>query len=219
MKAAKRQSKKRSLLVVDDQVMLLDVMERQFEGDPDIELAGSAAEASEALRFVRERKPDIVMLDVDLGGGDSGFDVLQALRALPGGGPRVVMVSMFENPMYRNRAFNLGADAYVTKGVRFRTMRSVLLDDRAYEVPEGDRGKFWRNSPEAVAQPGSDPFQALSERESAIVREVVRGLSEKEIAADLGVTVSTVSTYLRRAMAKLGVATRAELLRLHHALE
>lgn len=218
MRTAKRKPKK-NLLIVDDQVMLLDVMERQFEGDPDIELAGSAAEASEALRFVREKRPDIVMLDVDLGGGDSGFDVLQALRALPGGGPRIVMVSMFENPMYRNRAFNLGADAYVTKGVRFRTMRSVLLDDRSYEVPEGDRGKFWRNSPEAVARPGSDPFQSLSERENAIVREVVRGLSEKEIASDLGVTVSTVSTYLRRAMAKLGVSTRAELLRQRHALE
>jgi len=219
VKAAKKKPKKKKLLIVDDQVMMLDVMERQFEGDPDVELAGTAAEASEALRLAAEKKPDVVMLDIDLGGGDSGFDVLQALRAAPGGGPRIVMASMFENTMYRNRAFNLGADAYVTKGVRFKTLRSVLLDDRDYVVPEGDKGKFWRNSPEAAARPGSDPFQSLSDRETAIVREVVRGLSEKEIAADLGVTVSTVSTYLRRAMAKLGVSTRAELLRQRHALE
>lgn len=206
---------RRRLLVVDDQVMLLDVIERQFDGDPELALAGVAKESSEAVSMAASLRPDVVMLDIDLGGEESGFDVLRSLRAEPPSGRplRIVMVSMFDNPMYRNRAFELGADAYATKGVRFGTIRALLLDDRSYEPPEGDRGKFWRNSPEVAAGLAASPLQSLSERERSVVREVVGGAYEKEIADRLGISVSSVNTFLRRAMAKLGVATRAELLR------
>ena len=235
--------KRKRLIVVDDQVMLLDVIERQFADDPDLELVGVAKEAGEAVSMAETRSPDVIMLDIDLGGGESGFDVLRVLRgrntvasgngksekapstshvprspatAVPA--PRVVMVSMFDNPMYRNRAFEFGADAYATKGIRFATLRALLLDDRSYEVPEADRGKFWRNAPEVVAGEASSPLLTLSERERAVMREILGGAYEKEVADRLGITVASVSTYLRRAMAKLGVSSRPELLRLRLTL-
>ena len=244
--------------------MLLDVLERQFAADAALELVGIAKEASEAISLAESLRPDIVMLDVDLGGSTSGFDVLRALRArntvesgkckvesekapstshfplstsreaaspstshVPlststrgsaAAAPRVVMVSMFDNSMYRNRAFELGADAYATKGIRFATLRALLLDDRSYAVPEADRGKFWRNAPEVVAGEASSPLLTLSERERAVVREILSGAYEKEVAVRLGISVATVSTYLRRAMDKLGVSSRAELLRLRLTL-
>lgn len=207
---------KKRLLVVDDQVMLLDVLERQFADDPDLELVGLAKEAATVARLVRSLQPDILMLDVDLGGTVSGFDVLSAMRPLV---PRIVMVSMFENAMYRNRAFALAADAYATKGVRFATLRALLLDDTSYAVPESDRGRFWRNSPEASPGELAARFPSLSERERAVVVAIAGGAMEKEIADRFGISVSATSTYLRRAMEKLGIKTRAELLHKRIVLE
>ncbi len=203
---------RKRLLLVDDQMMLLDVMERQFQDDEAFEVVGVAASAPEAIRLAKELSPDVVMLDIDLGGGESGFDVLAALRAIPGAGPRVVMASMFDNPLYRTRAFRLGADAYVTKGVRFQTLRALLLDDRAYEAPAADADKFWRNAEYMVSASGGGEYQALSERERAIVREIVAGLPEKAVAADLGISVAAVNTYRHRAMKKLGATSRSDLL-------
>lgn len=216
----KGEGKRRRLLVVDDQVMLLDVIERQFADDPDLELVGVAKESGEAISMAESLRPDVIMLDIDLGGEESGFDVLRELRSrrTEEKVERVVMVSMFDNPMYRNRAFELGADAYATKGVRFGTIRALLLGDDAYKPPEGDRGKFWRNAPEAAAAGSVPSLVSLSDRERAVVREILSGAYEKEVAGRLGISVSSVNTFLRRAMDKLGVATRAELLRLRHPL-
>ena len=219
--AAGRAARK-TLLVVDDQVVLLDVLGRQFEDDPAFYRVVTASSATDALEKAAELRPDIVMLDIDLGGAASGFDVLRAVRSdrppSRGGSPRVVMVSMFDNPMYRNRAFELGADAYATKGIRFDTLRALLLDDRDVPVPDEDRGKFWRNAAAVAAGEEASPLPSLSDRERAVVREILSGAYEKEVASRLGISVSSVNTFLRRAMAKLGVATRAELHRLRHPI-
>lgn len=211
------------LFVLDDQVMLLDAIERILADDPAIELVGTASEATEAISAMTTLCPDAVMLDIDLGGELSGFDVLRVLKSptanfgVPAR-PRVVVTSMFDNPMYRNRAFELGADAYASKGLRFATVRALLLDDLDYKPPETDQGRFWRNSSEVLSGAIRSPLLTLSARERAVVRGVASGRLEKEIADSLGVSVSSVNTFLRRAMTKLKVQTRAELLRLRHAI-
>ena len=219
----KRVPVRRRLLLVDDQTMLLDVLSRQFAQDPALELVGIASDAPSAVEKAAALRPDVVMLDIDLGGSASGFDVLKSMRQImrPREGAarsRVVMGSMFDNLMYRNRAFELEADAYATKGVRFETLRSLLLDDRSFAVPAGDRGKFWRNDPAVAAGVAKSPLSSLSERERAVVGKIVGGAQEKEVSSLLGISVSSVGTYLRRAMGKLGVATRAELMRFHSAI-
>lgn len=204
--------KRISVVLVDDQTMLLEALVRSFGGDPDIALAGTATDAASALEVIGEKRPDVVVLDVDLGAGGSGYEVLRALRA-KSPAPRVVMVSMFENPIYRNRAFNLGADAYATKGVRFATLRALVLDDRSGAAPE-DAGKYWRPAPAASAGGARETLPALSDRERLVVRGIALGETEKSIGMEHGMSVSSVSTYLKRAMRKLGAATRADLLRL-----
>ena len=209
--------RRKTLVLVDDQTMLLDVLAQSFAGDPDIELVGTAGDVDSALALVREKRPDLVALDMDLGGGGSGFEILRVLRSSSvsstSSAARVVMVSMFDNPLYRNRAFNLGADAYATKGVRFSTMRSLLLDDASAAAPE-DVGKYWRPPRGYAGGGGRDALPGLSERERLVVREIAGGATEKQIGIENGMAVSSVSTYLKRAMRKLGAATRSDLLRL-----
>ena len=204
--------KRLRLLLVDDQLILLDVLRRRFQADNSFSVVAEARSATDALALAESENPDVVMLDVDLGHGESGFDVAASLRRASVH-LRIVMVSMFEHRMYRDRAFEVGADAYVTKGVRFETLRAVLLG-RMESVCADEARCCW-------ARPRGNQKSAcltLTGRELDVVQALFAGMREKEAAERLSVSVSSVGTYLRRAMDKMGVATRAELLQTAAAL-
>jgi DNA-binding NarL/FixJ family response regulator len=190
------------LLMVDDHAVLLDSMCRIFEADEAFEVVGAAGTVEAACVVARDRTPDVVLLDIDLG-AESGLDGIGRLReACPKA--RIVMLSMCEQAFYRDRSFELGADAYVTKGARFEILRSILLDGKAAVgsdhawVREGD---------------GASVRNALTARELQVVHALAEGRREKEVADELAIAVSSVSTYLKRAMCKTGASSRAELMR------
>lgn len=198
------------ILLVDDQTILLDVLRRQFEADAAFCVVATAGTVAEALAATAASSPQAILLDIELG-KDSGLDAIRAIRALKPDA-RVVMMSMFDHAVYRDRAFELGADAYVTKGVGFDTLRTILLEARP-RLAGPDAGRFWlRPRGAQVAR------MTLTPRELFVVRELSVGRREKEVADELDITVSSVGTYLKRAMLKVGVASRAELFRNTSAL-
>jgi len=95
------------IVLVDDHVMFSDVLCRQFSEDPAFDVVATADTTAAALAAVSKQKPDVVLLDIELG-GESGLDAIGKIRALHPG-IRIVMVSMFDHPVYRHRAFELGA--------------------------------------------------------------------------------------------------------------
>jgi DNA-binding NarL/FixJ family response regulator len=199
------------IVLVDDHVMFSDVLCRQFSEDPAFDVVATADTTAAALAAVSKQKPDVVLLDIELG-GESGLDAIGKIRALHPG-IRIVMVSMFDHPVYRHRAFELGADAYATKGSRFEDLRALLLDGDPLSVRQTGSPNIW-----PCSMSGRMPQLTLSARELQVVRALAQGQQEKEAADDLGISVSSVGTYLKRAMFKTGVKTRAELFRCAAAL-
>ncbi len=201
------QEKPLKIMLVDDQRMLLDVLSSQFGIDGDFRVVGIAQSVPEAVVLADETRPDVAMLDIDLGGGHSGLDAVPKLRAML---PQlhIVMASMFDHPMYRDRAFEMGANAYVTKGVRFESLKAVLLDDAKALAP-GDAARCWWRRGEVYRS----VRMTLSGRELAVIRALADGKRESDVAQELSISVSSVGTYLRRAMMKMGCGSRAELFR------
>lgn len=192
------------LMLVDDQTILLDTLRRVFDDDAGFKVVGVAADADTVCAQLDHASPDIVLLDVQLG-ETSGFDLIARLRMLRPD-MRIVMFSMYDHPMYAQRADELGADAYLTKGLGFELLRANLLELARIPARAAD-----------AATPAG-PFGSLTPRELHVLRGTVLGHPVKEIASGLGIGLSSVGTYLQRARTKLGVETRAELLRAAAAL-
>jgi len=191
------------LMLVDDQAILLDVLQRQFAADSAFHVVGVAQDGASACELARTARPSAAVLDVELRQNESGFDLLPQLRELC---PdlHVVMLSLHNHPLYAQRAIELGAAAYLDKNVSFDTLKRAV---RGCLAPGAGA--------EADAPPVPDRavYKDLTARELHVVRGVIQGRLTKELAREFGVSLSTVSTYLQRAKDKLGVQTRAELIR------
>lgn len=200
------------LLLVDDHNILVDVMTRQFEQDRAFEVAAWADSIDSALLAIKEHQPDVVLLDIDLG-RDSGLDAIGDIRDLKED-IKIVIITMFEQTVYRDRAFQLGADAYVTKSVGFVALRELLIGKESSSNSNKSAGKIWK-CPKGRR---TGAIMGLSERELQVVRGLSAGKREKEVADSLDISVSSVSTYLKRAMLKTEFDSRAELFRYASAL-
>ena len=189
------------LMLIDDQAILLDVLQRLFAADAAFDVVGVAQEGASACELAKTARPTAALLDVELKHGESGFDLLPRLRsACPG--LHVVILSLHNHPLYAQRGIELGADAYLDKGVSFEHLRQTLLKC-AGTVPDVRAGEH--RSRQGI-------YSMLSSRELQVVKGVVQGRLTKDIAREFNVSLSTVSTHLQRAKDKLGVKTRAELI-------
>lgn len=206
---ARNSGRRLKILLVDDHAMLRDTLQRQFQADPAFEIAATADSLPAVRQALQATAPDVVLLDIQLG-AESGLDAIGAIRQKRPQA-RIVMLSMFDQAIYRDRAFELGADAYVTKGSSFEALRSLLLENKA-SGSESGHGCIWVRTLQAPSR------LTLTERELQVVHQLATGRREKEVAEELGVSVSSVGTYLKRSMVKMGVGTRAELFRLAGAL-
>jgi two-component system, NarL family, invasion response regulator UvrY len=211
-KAKKMATRSRSplrVMLVDDHAMLLEAMCRQFESDPAFRVVAAASNLTAAREAMHAFSPDVVLLDIQIG-CESGLDLIgDLLRICPEA--RVVIMSMFEQEVYRCRAFELGADAYVTKDACYRDLRELLLN---VSLPDtgAQRRHIWCRTEMISARLG------LTARELQVVHMLAAGCQVKEVANELAISISSVSTYLKRAMMKSGAATRAELFQYAGAL-
>jgi len=200
----------RNVLVVDDHALVRDGLKsvlREHAATTDV---GEAATAADASRLARERDWDLAIVDISLA-GRSGLDVVAELKALRPRMP-VLVLSMHSEQQYARRAFRAGAAGYITKS----TSRAELA--RAIRRV-GAGGRYV--SPELAEQLAADldrdtadaPHAALSNREFEVMRLLGTGNTVTEIAAILGISDKTVSTYRARILEKMHVRTNAELVR------
>jgi two-component system response regulator NreC len=202
------------LLVVDDHQLVRSGLRRLLEGEDDLTVEDEAGTAYDAVRLSRLHKPDVILLDVVMPGG-SGLDAIAEIReAAPEA--KVLALSMQDDPSYVRQAFAAGASGYVLKEAAddelLAAVREVAGGGRYVDPQLGAR--LAAADAAAAVDAAADP---LSDREREVLRLLALGHTNQEIAQMLYLSVRTAETHRARIMQKLGLETRAELVR--HAID
>ena len=198
------------ILLVDDHRLFRDGLRPLLARQPDMEVVGEAGDGREALRLVADLAPDLVLMDVSM----PGMDGLQATRAILAAHPtvRVVILTMHADRAFVAEALKAGAVGYLLKEAPFADLVLALrkvhagrlqLTPSIAEMVVADYVLLARGEG-IVASP-------LSDREREVLRHIAGGLSTKEIAFQLGVSVKTVETHRKQIMDKLDLRSVADL--------
>ncbi len=171
----------------------------------DIEVVGEAGNATETLDMVRRERPDVLLLDITLP-DRSGFDVLTELRPLETA-PLVVVLTWHTEPSYAARAIAAGAHGYINKAAGpdelLAAIRAVSRGEQV--IPPGVEL--------LLATGDGHPASALTAREQQVMEMLSRGLTNREIAEHLEISIKTVDTHRGHVLKKLGLRNNSELTR------
>jgi DNA-binding NarL/FixJ family response regulator len=196
------------VFLVEDHPLTLFGLHRYLEDR--YELAGSASEAAAAIQLILERKPDLVLLDVQFPGG-GGAVVIDAVRPKE---PQIKFLAFTVSTSAEDvvRLFRAGVDGYVVK-----TTEGFELEEQIDEVLAGGRpvsryvaGHLLEIDEVAAAQ---TEIESLTPREREVVTLIARGFKYREAAEELGVSQKTLETHMKHVFDKLGVASRSEVTR------
>lgn len=195
------------LLVADDHEVIRTGLRSLFTGS-DIEIVAEAASGSEAIKQAQKVKPDVILLDIRMPDGD-GLATLDKLRnKVPES--RVVMLSTYDNPTYIARAVALGASDYVLKGSTRDDIIATIQAAAAGQSPSRT-GELKRIAAAMkVRQVIDDDDVPLTQRETQVLRHVALGLSNKEIARSLEISVETVKEHVQNILRKITVTDRTQ---------
>ncbi len=202
------------IVLADDHPIVLDGLRNLIRAEDDFELVGEAASGLVALKVIRDKRPDVAVLDISM--PELNGIVLSRRLAAEIPQVRVLMLTLHEDRAYLNQALEAGVRGYVLKRSAVENLvqavRAVMVGGIYIDPSISKRthdGK--RAGSRATMQSGATP--ALTEREAAVLKMAGSGLTNKEIASRLGVGVKSVETYKARGLEKLGLKTRAELVR------
>jgi DNA-binding NarL/FixJ family response regulator len=200
------------VLVADDHTIVRTGIRHVLEGEPGFEVVGEASTGSEVLALAGELQPDVVVLDISMPGA-SGLQVAARLRT-GSSPPRVLILSMHDNAEYVLESVRAGAHGYLLKdtaATELRTaIRAVCRGDSYFSPPVARRLSAAVRG-ELDAQPAG--LDQLTGREREVLEGIARGRTNKEIAAELGISFRTVETHRESLMKKLQIRTVAELTR------
>ncbi|MFF7247579.1 response regulator [Embleya sp. NPDC008237] len=201
------------VLLADDQAMIRGGLRLILEDQDDISVIGEAADGAEAVELARRLRPDVCLVDIRMPCLD-GIDVTRALSGPGVTDPlRVVVVTTFDLDEYVHGALRAGAVGFVLKGAA-----PALLVEAVRAAHAGDALispsitlRLLRNLAPTRTTPLARPAQPLSARETEVIRAIARGRTNREIAAALFITLSTVKSHLATIQNKLGVRNRVEI--------
>jgi DNA-binding NarL/FixJ family response regulator len=185
--------------------------------EPDLVVCGEADGVGSALAAAGQSRPDVALVDLSILEGDG----LELIRELTKRFPelRIVVLSMFEETVYAQRALRIGARGYVMKAEAARTVIAAIRAVLRGEVYLSERmsaklaGDDRRSSRTPRAAGGAAGLDRLSDRELQVLRCVGRGMSTHEIAEELFISVKTVEAHREHIKQKLGLSSSGELLR------
>ena len=202
------------VLLADDHAVLRAGLRLLLTSTNEYEVVGEASSGTETLSLAEQLQPDLILLDLSMP-ALGGLDALPALRKLVPAA-RVLILTMHDDPQYLRQALKQGASGYVLKRAAdselLSAMRAVLQGD-VYVQPSMTRILLEDMLPESQPADKEDAWGSLSEREQEVLKMVALGHTSAEIAKQLNLSAKTVETYRARGMEKLGLRTRAALVK------
>ncbi|MGB7448740.1 MAG: response regulator transcription factor [Ornithinimicrobium sp.] len=211
-----------TVVLVDDQPLLRSGFSMILSTEPDIEVIGTAADGAEGLAVVRRRRPDVVLMDVQMPVLDGIEATRSILRQAADDGvapPHVVMLTTFDRDDYLFDALAAGASGFLLKNADAEELVQAIRtvrDGHALLAPEVTRrviGMATRQAPEADrGQPGqmTHGVADLTGREREVLAHLAGGQSNAEIATTLFLSEATVKTHVSNVLSKLGVRDRVQ---------
>ena len=198
------------ILIVDDHAVVRSGLRLVLEREDDLEVVGEAGNADEGVRVARLEKPDVVLLDVVMPGRSGIEAAAEVIEA--SGGAKILVLSMQDDPSYVREAFAVGASGYLLKEAAdvelVQAIREVAAGNRYVHPALGAR--LAQAEVDAAKKSADDP---LSDREREVLRLLALGHTNQEIAKELFISVRTAETHRAHIMRKLGLGTRADLVR------
>jgi len=198
------------VLLADDHELVRAGVRRVLEATPGMEVVGEAARGDETLALLAKLEPDVLLLDLNMPGGD-GFDVLRSARDAAGS-TRIVVLSLHVQAEYVARAVREGADGYLSKDLAVQDLHEAIASVMA--------GKPWYSAAvqevlaNVVRAGGLRPLERLTPREREVLIGIARGLTSKEIGSEFNISTRTVETHRAALMRKLDVRSIALLTQL-----
>lgn len=195
------------VLLADDHAVVRQGIRQFLETSSDIAVVAEATDGLEALRLIREHRPDVAVLDIQMP-GQSGIEVTRAVRAdrLPVG---VLILTAFDETPYVKAVLQAGANGYVLK-----TADAAEIVEAVQAVHEGQSvldPAVARKLMAQLAAPRAEPHvEPLTERELEVLRLTAKGYTNKAIGAELTISDRTVQGHLAKIYGKLGAASRTE---------
>jgi DNA-binding NarL/FixJ family response regulator len=202
------------IVLADDHPIVLDGLRNLIRAEPDFALVGEAASGLSALKTIREQRPDVAVLDISM----PELNGIVLSRRLAGEMPglRLLVLTLHEDRAYLNQALEAGVRGYVLKRSAVENLvqaiRAVMVG--GLYIDPAIVGRVFENkqvNKRLAARKGVAP--ALTDREADVLKMAALGFTNKEIASRLDVGVKSIETYKARGLEKLGLKTRAELVR------
>lgn len=204
------------VLLADDHVLLRGGVAAVLGSDPRIEVVGEVDSGPAAVEAAARLNPDVVLMDVQMPGGDGITATSEVLRVAPA--TRVIVLTMFDLDEYVLGALRAGASGFLIKTTAPKDVLAAVRDCAAGEAAFGrsviDRlVNSYVNSAPPPLPPGLD---ALTPREHEVLREMAKGMSNAEIGTELFMAETTVKTHVARILAKLQVRDRLRAVVIAH---
>ncbi len=203
-----------SVVLVDDQALVRAGFRALLDDEDDLRVVGEAADGREALRVVRDQRPDVVLMDIRMPEVD-GLDATRQICSDPQlGSTRVVILTTFDLDEYVFEAVRIGASGFLVKDTEPRDLlagvRAVAAGDTLLS-PGVTRRLIEEFADRSRGQADASVLAPLTAREREVLALVGQGLSNDEIAAALVMSPATAKTHVSRTMIKVGARDRAQL--------
>ena len=205
---------KAKVLLVDDHVVVRQGLKALFADEPDIEVVGEASIGREALECLSDLEPDVVLMDISM----PGLNGIEATRQIQQHHPetKVVVLSMHANEEYVFQVLQAGASGYVLKqsdSMEVLTAIRAAVAGGSFLSPPISRTVIDDYVRRAEARGQGGESDLLTSREREVLQLLAEGRSNREIAAELSISIKTVETHRSNMMNKLELSSKTELIK------